>query len=126
MLGKFDESEGDSAGGEWSQANPSQHWLLRAQADLTPAIIAKAIGKRLKKLGVDADTAARIDSRIAIIEATERSLQSLKVEGSKAAPDGASSIRPRPSLAWAASLPAPRDGGPLCGARGSPKASWRR
>ena len=45
VLGKFDESEGDSAGGEWGQANPSQHWLLRAQADLTPAIIAKAIAR---------------------------------------------------------------------------------
>ena len=33
----------------------AQHWLLRAQADLTPAIIAKAIAKRLAKLGVDAD-----------------------------------------------------------------------
>ena len=59
VLGKFDESEGDSAGGEWSQANPSQHWLLRAQADLTPAIIAKAIAKRLGKLGVDADITGR-------------------------------------------------------------------
>ena len=32
--------------------NPSENWLLRAKADLTPAIIAKAIAKRLKKLGV--------------------------------------------------------------------------
>ena len=65
VLGKFDESEGDSAGGEWSQANPSQHWLLRAQADLTPAIIAKAIAKRLGKLGVDADILAGMAMRIA-------------------------------------------------------------
>jgi TPP-dependent indolepyruvate ferredoxin oxidoreductase alpha subunit len=55
VLGKFDESERRHTGGEWSQANPSQHWLLRAQADLTPAIIAKAIAKRLGKLGVDGD-----------------------------------------------------------------------
>ena len=34
--------------------NPSQNWLLRAKADLTPAIIAKAIAKRLKKLGCPA------------------------------------------------------------------------
>ena len=34
--------------------NPSENWLLRAKADLTPAIIAKAIAKRLKKLGVPA------------------------------------------------------------------------
>ncbi|HJV60280.1 MAG TPA: indolepyruvate ferredoxin oxidoreductase family protein [Albitalea sp.] len=77
VLGKFDDDEGDGSGGEWSHANPSQHWLLRAQADLTPALIAKAIGKRLKKLGVDADLAARMDAHIALIEAKERSLQTL-------------------------------------------------
>jgi indolepyruvate ferredoxin oxidoreductase len=79
VLGKFDEAEGDNSGGEWSQPNPSHNWLLRAQADLTPAIIAKAIGKRLKKLGVDADTAARIDARLALIEAKEKSLAALEV-----------------------------------------------
>ena len=52
VLGKFDEPEGDTSGGEWSMPNPSENWLLRAKADLTPAIIAKAIAKRLKKLGV--------------------------------------------------------------------------
>ena len=48
--------------------NPSENWLLRAKADLTPAIIAKAIAKRLKKLGVGADIAARMDARLAIID----------------------------------------------------------
>jgi len=80
VLGKFDDAEGDGSGGEWSHANPGQHWLLRAQADLTPAIIAKAIAKRLKKLGVDADTAARIDARIAIIDAKERALATIDVK----------------------------------------------
>ncbi|HEX3140220.1 MAG TPA: indolepyruvate ferredoxin oxidoreductase family protein, partial [Rhizobacter sp.] len=80
VLGKFDEVEGDQSGGEWSQPNPARNWLLRAQADLTPAIIAKAIGKRLKKLGVDADTTARIDARIALIDAKERSLQTLQAD----------------------------------------------
>ncbi len=79
VLGKFDEAEGDHTGGEWSQPNPSGNWLLRAQADLTPALIAKAIGKRLKKLGVDADTAARIDARLALIEAKEQSLAALEL-----------------------------------------------
>ena len=74
VLGKFDETDGDESGGEWSQPNPSKNWLLRAQADLTPALIGKAIAKRLKKLGVDADTAARMDARIALIEAKERSM----------------------------------------------------
>jgi indolepyruvate ferredoxin oxidoreductase len=54
--------------------NPSENWLLRAKADLTPALIAKAIARRLKKLGVDADTALRMDERIAVIEARERAL----------------------------------------------------
>jgi indolepyruvate ferredoxin oxidoreductase len=54
--------------------NPSQNWLLRAKADLTPALIAKAIAKRLKKLGVPSDTVARMDARLAIIEARERAM----------------------------------------------------
>ncbi|MFV8075244.1 hypothetical protein ACNQ08_27060, partial [Enterobacter cloacae complex sp.6730661] len=73
VLGKFD--AGDADGGEWSVPNPSDHWLLRPQADLTPAIIARAIAKRLKKLGVDSDIAARLDARLAIIDAKEASLK---------------------------------------------------
>ncbi|MBC7727740.1 MAG: indolepyruvate ferredoxin oxidoreductase family protein, partial [Microbacteriaceae bacterium] len=52
VLGKFDEVEGDSSGGEWSQANPSGNWLLRANADLNPTLIAQAIAKRLRKLSL--------------------------------------------------------------------------
>jgi indolepyruvate ferredoxin oxidoreductase len=74
VLGKFDEVEGDETGGEWSQPNPSRNWLLRAQADLTPAIIARAIAKRLGKLGIDADIRSRMAARIALIDAKERSL----------------------------------------------------
>ncbi|MFN3303020.1 MAG: indolepyruvate ferredoxin oxidoreductase family protein [Roseateles sp.] len=73
VLGKFD--AGDADGGEWSVPNPSDHWLLRPQADLTPAIIARAIAKRLKRMGVDADIAARLDARMAIIDAKEASLK---------------------------------------------------
>ncbi|MBX3606084.1 MAG: indolepyruvate ferredoxin oxidoreductase family protein [Piscinibacter sp.] len=86
VLGKFEEAEGDHSGGEWSRANPSENWLLRAQADLTPAIIAKAIARRLKKLGVDADTAARMDARVAVIEAKERSLAEVKGGGADRTP----------------------------------------
>ncbi|MEG0002527.1 indolepyruvate ferredoxin oxidoreductase family protein, partial [Comamonas sp.] len=80
VLGKFDEGEGDTSGGEWSQPNPSQNWLLRAKADLTPAIIAKAIAKRLKKLGVPDDIVARMEQRLAVIEARERALAAPLVE----------------------------------------------
>ena len=80
VLGKFDEPEGDATGGEWSMPNPSENWLLRAKADLTPAIIAKAIAKRLKKLGVGDDIVARMDTRLAIITARERQLSELKTD----------------------------------------------
>ncbi len=71
VLGKFDEPEGDGTGGEWSRPNPSDNWLLRAKADLTPAIIAKAIAKRLTKLGVPEDVAQRMQTRLAVIDAKE-------------------------------------------------------
>ena len=77
IVGKFDEAEGDVSGGEWSTPNPTQRTLLRANADLTPALIARAIAKRLKKLGVDADTTARIDAHLAVLDAKEKSLQTL-------------------------------------------------
>ncbi len=79
VLGKFDEQEGETTGGEWSVSNPHSRTLLRANADLTPALIAKALAKRLKKLGLDADTTARIDAQLAILEAKETSLQVLNV-----------------------------------------------
>jgi indolepyruvate ferredoxin oxidoreductase len=77
IVGKFDEADGDTSGGEWSTANPTQRTLLRANADLTPALIALAIAKRLKKLGLDADTIARIDAHLAVLDAKEKSLQTL-------------------------------------------------
>ena len=87
VLGKFNEVEtGDASdrygsGGEWSMPNPSANTLLRANADLSPAIIARAIAQRIKKLGVDADTAARIDAQLAILQAKERSMQVIEVSG---------------------------------------------
>ena len=86
VLGKFDEVEGDSSGGEWSQANPSGNWLLRANADLTPALIAQAIAKRLKKLGVPADIVARMDTRLAVLDAKERAMASGSTGGADRQP----------------------------------------
>ncbi len=80
VLGKFEEPEGDFSGGEWAMPNPSENWLLRAKADLTPAIIARAIAKRLKKLGVPQDIAARMDQRIAVVDARERQLATQTVD----------------------------------------------
>ena len=79
VVGKFNEATGDVSGGEWAQSNPSENKLLRANADLSPALIARAIAVRLKKLGVDADTTARMDAQLAILEAKERSMAVLEV-----------------------------------------------
>jgi indolepyruvate ferredoxin oxidoreductase len=87
VLGKFD--EGDEGGGEWSRSNPSDMWLLRAKADLTPAIIAKAIAKRLKKIGLapaGSDVAARMEQRIATVQAREQQLAATQANTGERAP----------------------------------------
>jgi indolepyruvate ferredoxin oxidoreductase len=68
IFGKFDQR--DDQGGEWSV--PRGEVLLPMQYELSPALIAKAIARRLTKLDLPADVRARIDARIAIIEAKER------------------------------------------------------
>jgi indolepyruvate ferredoxin oxidoreductase len=70
VYGKFDEK--DNAGGEWS--TPRGQWLLPAHSELSPAIIAKAIGRRLDKSDLPADIRAHIAARLAIIDAKEREL----------------------------------------------------
>ncbi len=90
VVGKFNEMD-DSAvgmyggGGEWSMPNPTANTLLRANADLSPAIIARAIALRLKKLGIDAATSARIDAHLAVLDAKDRSMVRLEVAGVKGA-----------------------------------------
>ena len=86
VVGKFSElDDGDFSGGEWSMANPTANTLLRANADLNPALIAKAIVQRLKKLGIldnaGADMRARVEAQMAILEAKERSMDVLQVGG---------------------------------------------
>ena len=79
VLGKFDEAEGDFSGGEWSQPNPSAHTLLRANADLNPAIIARAIARRLQRLGsVPDEVTARINAHLAILDAQAQAAQTLR------------------------------------------------
>jgi indolepyruvate ferredoxin oxidoreductase len=80
VLGKFDEVGGDHTGGEWSMPNPSAHTLLRANADLSPALIARALAARLKKHGLlpeGSDRAAQAEQHLAVLEAKERSMQVL-------------------------------------------------
>ncbi len=77
VLGKFDEIEGDQTGGEWSVPNPTAHTLLRANADLSPAIIAQAVARRLKKLGIPEHIGRRMNERLAVIEAKDRAMEVL-------------------------------------------------
>ncbi len=85
VVGKFHEgAEGDFTGGEWSLDNPTSNVLLRATADLSPALIARAIAARLKKLGVDSDMATRLDRQLAILDASERNMKALELGGSGA------------------------------------------
>ena len=86
VLGKFDEPEGGTDGGEWSRPNPSDNWLLRAKADLTPAIIARAIAKRLKKLPMPEDVLVRMETRLAVLDAKERTALEVKGDAGERAP----------------------------------------
>jgi indolepyruvate ferredoxin oxidoreductase len=107
VLGKFDEPEGDYSGGEWSMPNPAQNTLLRANADLSPSLIARAIARRLKKMGVTGDLAARIDAQLAMLDAKERSMEVLEVKGDRApwfcsgCPHNTSTVVPEGSRAMA-------------------------
>jgi indolepyruvate ferredoxin oxidoreductase len=83
IYGKFDEKDGH--GGEWAQ--PMGNWLLPAHYELSPAMIAKAIAARLlhpgqyaSKFGLGSDLRARIEARLAIIEAKERALKQTQLQ----------------------------------------------
>ncbi len=68
VIGKFDEKDG----GEW--AVPQGNWILPAHYEFSPAIVAKAIAQRIGKLELPADIRARMQARLAIIEAKEKAL----------------------------------------------------
>jgi indolepyruvate ferredoxin oxidoreductase len=68
IFGKFDDKEG----GEW--AIPQGNWLLPAKYELSPASIARAVAQRLSRFSLPADVRARIDARLAVIDAKEKAL----------------------------------------------------
>jgi indolepyruvate ferredoxin oxidoreductase len=83
ILGKFNEVGDDHTGGEWSMPNPSGNTLLRANADLNPALIAKAVAQRLLKLGVDGDTRTRIESHLQLLQAKEQAMHTIDVKADR-------------------------------------------
>jgi indolepyruvate ferredoxin oxidoreductase len=107
VVGKFRDDERGHSGGEWSLANPAANTLLRANAELSPPQIARAIAERLRKLGVDAGIGARMDAQLAILEAKERSMQVLEVKSERlpwfcsGCPHNTSTVVPEGSRAMA-------------------------
>ncbi|MDO5086746.1 MAG: indolepyruvate ferredoxin oxidoreductase family protein [Comamonadaceae bacterium] len=89
VVGKYDEGDAGHEGGEWSQPNPTANTLLRANADLNPALIARALVRRLQRTGIlaeaGADMRARIESQMALLEAKERAMQQLSLDGVRGA-----------------------------------------
>ena len=83
VLGKFNEVDDDHSGGEWSMPNPSANTLLRANADLNPALIAKAIAQRVLKLGVDEGTRARIQTHLDVLRAKEQAMQTIDIKADR-------------------------------------------
>jgi indolepyruvate ferredoxin oxidoreductase len=73
IIGKFDEKDG----GEW--AVPMGNWILPAHYEFSPVIVARAIAQRIGKLELPADVRARIQARLAVIEAKEKALAKPRV-----------------------------------------------
>jgi len=61
IVGKHDDADGSA--------------LLRSTANLTPTLIARAIARRLAKLGIDAGAQAHLGRRLAALDEAERGLQ---------------------------------------------------
>jgi len=70
VVGKFDDN------GEWSRAEgqPAGTWLLPAHYEHNPAIVARAIAKRLEKLGLAARLGGRLKERLAFLDFKEKVL----------------------------------------------------
>ncbi len=75
VVGKFDDN------GEWSHAEgqPAGNWLLPAHYEHNPAIVAKAIARRLEKLGMAAALGGRFKERLAYLDFKEKALAKPRV-----------------------------------------------
>ncbi|HTP98961.1 MAG TPA: indolepyruvate ferredoxin oxidoreductase family protein [Casimicrobiaceae bacterium] len=72
VVGKFDEK------GEW--ARPHGDWLLPAAGELTPAMIARVIAKRIERLNLHPRRMDELRARVDFINAKEHALSKPKIE----------------------------------------------
>ena len=70
VVGKFDDS------GEWSRSGgqPAGTWLLPAHYEHSPAMVARAIGQRLEKLGLSKQLGSQFKERLAFLDFKEKAL----------------------------------------------------
>ena len=70
VVGKFDDS------GEWSRSGgqPAGTWLLPAQYEHSPAMVARAIAQRLEKLGLSEKLGSQFRERLAFLDFKEKAL----------------------------------------------------
>ncbi|HUN67303.1 MAG TPA: indolepyruvate ferredoxin oxidoreductase family protein, partial [Burkholderiales bacterium] len=70
VVGKFDDN------GEWSQAEgqPAGTWLLPAHYEHNPAIVARAIAKRLTRLNMVSSLGTQFKERLAFLDFKEKAL----------------------------------------------------
>jgi indolepyruvate ferredoxin oxidoreductase len=75
VVGKFDDS------GEWSRSGgqPAGTWLLPAHYEHSPAMVARAIGQRLEKLGLTRDLGSQFRERLAFLDFKEKVLAKPRV-----------------------------------------------
>ncbi|HUN69969.1 MAG TPA: indolepyruvate ferredoxin oxidoreductase family protein, partial [Burkholderiales bacterium] len=75
VVGKFDDN------GEWSQSEgqPAGTWLLPAHYEHNPAIVAKAIARRLSKLNLASALGSQFKERLAFLEFKEKALAKPRV-----------------------------------------------
>ena len=75
VVGKFDDN------GEWSRADgqPAGTWLLPANYEHNPAIVARAIANRLEKLGLAQKLGPRFRERLAFLDFKEKALAQPRV-----------------------------------------------
>ncbi len=71
VVGKFDEK------GEWTR--PHGDWLLPAVSELTPAMIARVIAQRMRRLGLHPRAVEKLNARVDWINAKETALAKPKI-----------------------------------------------